>query len=176
MHKIFIGLILIFLDFNLDLNTTRIGLIPDFLGYISLLQGIKEMKGKSPYFSKIFPITNFALFFSIVIYFLDLIGLSLNPPNSFFAVVLGIAGIILSLYISYNIVQGVLDMQKNTGPNLNGYNLYIAWKLLAAFSILVYPMIFIPGLNIIFIILALVFNIYFLYQFNVTKITYQKSI
>jgi len=88
MHKIFIGLILVFLDFNFDINTTRIGLIPDFLGYISILQGIKEMKSKSPFFSKIFPITNFALFFSILIYFLDLIGLSLNSHNTFLPIVM----------------------------------------------------------------------------------------
>lgn len=174
MHKIFIGLLLVFLDFNLDLGTSRIGLIPDFLGYISILQGLKEMENKSVNFLKVIPVTKLALILSIVIYILDLAGLSLNPDNRILPVAFGIVMTIISLYISYYIVQGVLDLQQRTGFDLNGNKLYAAWKLVAVFSVLAYPLFFIPGLNIISIILTFVFYIYFLYYLNVTKNAYKE--
>lgn len=34
MRNIFIGFLFVFLDFNLSLGTSQIGLIPDFVGYI----------------------------------------------------------------------------------------------------------------------------------------------
>ena len=176
MHKLFIGLLLAFLDFNLDLGVNRIGLIPDFLGYIIMLQGLKEMQGRSINFSKVIPITNLALILSIINYVLDFAGFTLSNPNTIFTISAGLVMTIISLYISYNIVQGVLDMQRNMSIDLNGNNLFFAWKLIAVLSILVYPLFFIPGLNIISIILTFIFYIYFLYQFNVTKITYQKSL
>ena len=149
MQKIFIGLLLVFLDFNLDLGTSRIGLIPDFLGYMSMLQGLKEMENKSVKFLKVISITKLALILSIVIYILDLAGLSLNPDNRTLLIVIGIVMTIISLYISYFIVQGVLDLQEKTGFDLKGNKLYTSWKLTAVFSVLVYPLFFIPGLNII---------------------------
>jgi len=174
MHKIFIGLLLVFLDFNLDLGTSRIGLIPDFLGYISILQGLKEMENKSVNFLKVIPVTKLALILSIVIYILDLAGLSLNPDNRILPVAFGIVMTIISLYISYYIVQGVFDLQEKTGYDLNGNKLHTAWKLVAVFSVLVYPMFFILGLNIISIVLAFVFHIYFLHYFNITENTYKE--
>ncbi len=176
MHKLFIGLLLVFLDFNLDLGVNRIGLIPDFLGYIIMLQGLREMQDRSINFSKVIPITNLALILSIINYILDFTGFTLSNSNTIFTIPAGLVMTIISLYISYCIVQGVLDMERNMSIDLNGNKLYSAWKLVAIFSILVYPLVLVPGLNIISILLTFMFYIYFLYLFNVTKITYQKSI
>ena len=51
MNNIFIGFIFVFLDFNLDLGSSRIGLIPDFIGYVLIYQGLKELSGQSRRFS-----------------------------------------------------------------------------------------------------------------------------
>ena len=174
MHKIFIGLLLVFLDFNLDLGTSRIGLIPDFLGYLFMLQGLKELETKSVNFLKVIPVTKLALILSIIIYILDLAGLSLNPGNGSLTIVFGIVMTIISLYISYFIVQGVLDLQEKTGFDLNGNKLYTAWKLTAVCSVLVYLLLFVPALNILSILLTFVFYIYFLYYFSVTKNAYRE--
>ena len=40
MSKIFIGLLLVFLDFNLTFDTVTIGLLPDFIGYFILIGGL----------------------------------------------------------------------------------------------------------------------------------------
>jgi len=43
MSRIFTGFLFIFLDFNLNLGNSQIGLIPDFIGYIIMLGGLAEM-------------------------------------------------------------------------------------------------------------------------------------
>ena len=55
MRNIFVGLLFIFLDFNLDFGTTRVGLIPDFIGYIMVFQGLKELIFLSEHFAKAKP-------------------------------------------------------------------------------------------------------------------------
>ena len=51
MKAFFFGCLLIFLDFHLELNSVRIGLLPNFLGYYLLLRGMRELKEYSPHFS-----------------------------------------------------------------------------------------------------------------------------
>lgn len=41
MSNIFVGLLLIFLDFDLNVGSSTIGLIPDFLGGIFLMDSVK---------------------------------------------------------------------------------------------------------------------------------------
>ena len=41
MSKIFVGLLLVFLDINFTFNTTTIGLLPDFIGYFILIGGLR---------------------------------------------------------------------------------------------------------------------------------------
>ena len=51
MRNILIGFILIFLDFNLNLGGSKIGFMPDFLGYIIVIKGLEEMVGESTLFA-----------------------------------------------------------------------------------------------------------------------------
>ena len=55
MRNIFSGFILIFLDFNLNLGNSTIGLIPDFIGYFVMIGGLDQMVGESTIFTKVRP-------------------------------------------------------------------------------------------------------------------------
>ena len=55
MKKLFWGFFFIFLDFNIDFDTIRIGLIPAFVGYLLLFSGLAELSEESPRFEKIRP-------------------------------------------------------------------------------------------------------------------------
>ena len=53
MKSLFIGLIFIFIDFNLTLNETMvINLIPDFVGFILMYQGLTQLTNESERFFK----------------------------------------------------------------------------------------------------------------------------
>ena len=49
MTKIFVGFLFVFLNFNLTLNDTYvINLLPDFVGFILLYMGTRELLRKAP--------------------------------------------------------------------------------------------------------------------------------
>ena len=47
MRQIFWGMLFLFLDFNLNLGSSSIGLIPDFAGCIFLIRGLDALAGES---------------------------------------------------------------------------------------------------------------------------------
>lgn len=172
LRNIFIGLLWVFLDFNLDLGTIRIGLIPDFVGYIFIIKGLEEMASQSTFFSKTKPFATGMLVFTSILYALDLFGLAL-VYNPMMGLVLGLVSTAISLYITYNIVMGVSDMEKMQERNLNGFQLYNMWKVLAILNIVMYILLFIPALGLMAFIALLIVNIMFLVAFNKSKNLYE---
>ena len=168
MKSIFTGMLLVFLNFNLDINATRIGLIPTFLGYIFMVRGLSELAGFSSQFSKVMPYCKGMIAYSAICYAMDLFGISsmLGEPISF---TLGLITTIVSLFISHGIILGVRSIETTREQNLNSEQLYSTWKLLAVFSLISYMLFFVPALAIVSIIVSLIIGVYYLFVFNKTK-------
>jgi len=170
MRNIFIGFILIFLDFNLDLGNSRIGLIPDFIGYIVIIRGLEEMFEESTLFMKVKPFVAGMAVYTGILYFLDLVGVSMSL--GVLTYVLALTSTAISLYISYNIVMGVIDMEGKYNRPLNGDSLKSTWTLLAVFNVLSFVSLLIPPVAIISIIASFIVTICFLVAFNNSKNLY----
>lgn len=160
----------VFLDFNLNIGTARIELIPDFIGYIFILQGLAELFDKSELFSKARPYAKGMAVYTAILFALDIFGAA--DMLGFVGFVLGLISTVISLYISYNIVMGVKDMETTFGMQLSGDGLKSNWNLLAVFTVAVYLLFFIPFLNILCIIAGLIIGIVFLVSFSKTKNLY----
>ncbi|NLG36645.1 MAG: hypothetical protein GX549_01420 [Clostridiales bacterium] len=171
MNNIWIGFIFIFLDFNLDINASRIGLIPDFVGYILMLRGLAEMAQESPRFEQARPYAVGMTIYTAMLYALDLFGFSF-AGGGYLAYLLGLASTAISLFISYLIVMGVRDIENQTGRSLRSEPLYSAWKVMAVLSAALYILILIPVLGILCLILGFIIYIFFLYSFNQSKNLY----
>ncbi|MGI5971976.1 MAG: hypothetical protein ACOX7P_09710 [Oscillospiraceae bacterium] len=170
MRNIFIGLMLVFIDFNLNIGSSQIGLIPDFAGYIVLAAGLREMAGESNMFAKAGPFASGMAVYTGIIYLMDLFGVSASL--GVFSYFLGLISTAVSLYISYCIVLGVKDMESKYGCFLNGPSLNSAWTLLAIFSLISFLLLFIPVMGVISIIVSFVAAICFLVAFNKSKNLY----
>ncbi len=170
MRKIFIGFLLIFLDFNLTFGNCTLGLLPDFVGYILLMRGLDELVSENPRFKKIRPWALGMAIYTGILYAADIFGLSTNAE--IIAFILGLASIVISLYISYNITAAVQEMETAYMRDLNAKPLMSAWTVLAVLDILTYALLLIPVLNLFCIIGAVVAGIVFLVQFNRTKNRY----
>lgn len=173
MSKIFIGFILIFLDFNLNLGNSQIGLLPDFIGYIMMINGIDEMALESPLFMKVKPYATFMAVYSGIIYLLDLLGISLGVALAY---LIGLMSTAISLYISYNIIIGVIDIEDRYSKSLNGSTLKSTWTLFAIFSILTMVSLFFPVLAVISALISFVTAICFLFAFNKSKNYYYSKV
>lgn len=169
MSNIFIGLLFIFLDFNFKLGSSTIELIPDFIGYILMLNGLKELAGESSRFEKVIPYTKGMVIYTIIVYIIDVIGFS---SSTGLAIIPGIISVIVSLYISHEIIFGIKDIESLKGWELNSDSLFNTWRYLVIANIASYVLLIVPILAIISIIFTLIITISYLVSFNNTKNLY----
>lgn len=170
MRNIFIGFLMVFLDFNLTLNNAQIGLIPDFIGYIVMIKGLAELADESPQFPKVKPYAAGMAVYTGILYFLDLTGVSASLGA--LAYLLAVASTAVSLFISYHIVIGVNEMEVRYGAFLNGDSLKSTWTVLAVFSIAAFAYLLFPALGVICIIAAAIVAIIFLVAFSKSRTLY----
>ena len=170
MKNIFVGFILIFLDFSLNLGNSKIGLIPDFVGYIVMIRGLEEMSVESSHFIKVKPYATVMVVYTGVLYLLDLVGFSVSL--GVLSYVLGFISTAISLYISYNIVMGVNDLEGKYKASLNGASLKNTWTFLAVLNVSTYILILIPAVGLLCIIASFIVAICFLIAFNNSKNLY----
>ncbi len=171
MNNIFIGMLFVFLDFNIDFGTTRVGLIPDFIGYILIAQGLAELTAGNDRFSRVRPVAIGMAVYTALLYALDLFGMLLTTePLLMF--LLGLASTILSLYVSYSVVMGINDLEAALEQDLNARSLYTAWTVLAVLSLAVYMLSLLPVLSLVCLIAGFIVGIVFLVMLNRTKNLY----
>lgn len=173
MQNIFYGMVLSFLNFSFNIGNCKIGLIPDFLGYILILKGVREIVSESEYFTKIELHIKLMVLYTLFLYIMDLLGNS-SHINDIFNIVLGIIFAIIALYIVYNIIMGIIDIEKINNYNLKSDILYSLWKARVISTVLVYLTVFIPAIMLIVIMIGFIVNIGFIIKFNDSKNLYYK--
>ena len=138
MKAFFFGCLLIFLDFHLELNSVRIGLLPNFLGYYLLLRGMRELKEYSPHFSAPRGVVAALMVYSAILWGLDLLGLGeeyLPVELQVLLLVLGLLATLGLLYSFYQIVSGILEMETAFLADLRGKTLRHLWMAMAALDL-----------------------------------------
>ena len=178
MRRIFHGFMFAFLDFNLNLGSSSIDLIPDFIGYIMIAQGLDELAVFSPRFVRIRPYAAGMAIYSGAWYVFALLGLSagLGPVIH---MILTLAETIVSLKISFEILMGIMDMEDFSRQNLNTHSLLYVWKWLAvtttASGVFAYLTPGLAVLSLLTVLIALVVIIAWLVSFSKTANLYEAN-
>ncbi len=171
MSNLFIGMLLLFLNFNLNIGNISIGLIPDFLGYIFIVKGVVELSNESQLFVKVKPYASGMIYYSGALYIFNLLGL--GASLGFIWYILQLISVLMCLYITYFCVKGIKDMEELNGYDLHGETLYKSWIFLAVLSIISSSIAFLVGFGaIIIIIVNFIAIIMYLVNFNQTKKLY----
>ena len=76
MPQVFWGILFLFLNVNLTFGSVTIGLFPDFVGYLLLLQGARTLAGRIARFSRLEPLCVGGAAYTGVLYLLNLFGVS----------------------------------------------------------------------------------------------------
>lgn len=181
MKKIFWGLIFIFFDLRIFLGPFVVGLIPTFVGYIFIVQGLSQLSFESSWFDKAHPFAIGMSIYSGVLYILDLFG-----ANSYFssAIVisqtLSLLSSVFHFLILYFIVLGIRDIESYYKADLNYKPLMILVTLEAIFTTLssVWALlsIFIGNmfLAVIFVVACVILNIILLVLFQKSRRVYEQ--
>lgn len=162
MKTVFWGFFFVFINFNLTVNSHTVNLLPTFVGYLLLYRAAGELAGESGRFKTLRPFAVAVAVYTGILWVGDLLGAA--GGNSWLDMLLGLAATVLSLIVSWNVVQAVLEMESARGRDLNGASLRTAWFVLLAAQIVGYAaiLLFSPGLALLVGIAALVGIIWFL--------------
>lgn len=168
MQNIFLGFLFVMLDFNLDIGASTIGLIPDFIGFWLLNKGMSELSIESDTFGKKSGLALILMACSIVIYVIDLLGLSLG----LFEIVIGIAMTIAKLYLEYQVLMGMFELEEYNHTHLGADDCKTKWIFAMVMILLNFVLVWIPLINIFAIIVAFIMGIVFLVSVNTFKNNY----
>lgn len=164
MKNLFIGMIFIILDFDLNLGSTTIGLLPGFVGYYFILKGIDGFNGEVAAFEKVRQLCRIMTVGYIVTYIMDLLAVSLGAASY----LIGLVFLAVNLYVTFNLTEGIFYLEEKYGY-LQAQVLRNRWKALVIALCVVQISVFIPFAAFILLIVNLVCAVMFLVAFNTTK-------
>lgn len=133
MKKLFWGFFFIYLNFNLNSNQHSLNVIPDFVGYILLLQGTGMLQDESEMFLRVRPFAVGMAIYTAILWVGALLGITTG--EGWLSQILNLIAMVVALYISWLLIQGVRDMERRYETDLNSGNLLYCWKGLAAIQL-----------------------------------------
>ena len=161
-NKFYWGFFFIMIDFRLQ----GVDILPDIIGFCLFAAGLSVLASRSSHFEKARSLNMFMIIFSIFqIYERPTQSSGINfgflGPIGF---LIGIAAIIVNLYVIYNLFMGIRDMASLQGQiNIREeaekrWTQYLLLQLAGIFAII---LIIVPPIALIFIILLFVLSIVF---------------
>ena len=131
MKKIVFGFLLIFLNFNLNFNRVSINVLPDFVGYYLLLQGMAQMKEENPRFAAPRPFTMGMVVYTAILW----VGSVLGVSGGVLASVLNLVALVVQFYIAWVLVAALRELETGYGADLYGAMLLKRWKILLGLNV-----------------------------------------
>lgn len=156
-----------FLFISLNFRICGFDILPDVIGFILFTMAFSQLKEHSQHFSKAATLNIFTIILSIFsIYEVK----NNNSGITFgilgpFGILVGLASLILILYVIYNLFMGMKEMLNNHNKHVlaeEADNRWNQYKALTIASILAFIVIYIPVLNILYMLGVLIFGIVFL--------------
>lgn len=155
MGKFFWGFFFIYLNFNLSVNAHTLNVLPEFVGYFFLLQGLRELEEESGVFSGVRPFAVGMAVYTGILWVGALLGVT--GTGSWLSTLLSLVSTAVSLYISWATIQGVREMEERHQADLNSTGMSLAWTVLLVANIAVYVMtLFLSVAAVVALVAALV--------------------
>lgn len=133
MIKMLIGLAFVGLELTLTTETMSISLLPDFVGYILLLMGQRELAHENDYFYKNIKFCLWAGTVSLMVFIMDLIYGSLTV--NFQVLLLQMLLLVMEPICLFRIVRGVRQVGKDYDIDVKGKLLFIVWLVMTVLNV-----------------------------------------
>ena len=133
MIKMLIGLAFVGLELTLTTETMSISLLPDFVGYILLLMGQRELAHENDYFYKNIKFCLWAGTVSLMVFIMDLIYGSLTV--NFQVLLLQMLLLVMEPICLFRIVRGVRQVGKDYDIDVKGKLLFIVWLVMTLLNV-----------------------------------------
>lgn len=169
MKKIFWGLLLIYLHFNLNIGNSTIDLLPNFVGYLLIAGGMEEV-AQSTVFTAARPMVFCTAFYAGTLWAIGLLDISLG----WVGIILGAVSLSLQLIVTYRIVQGVKELESLCERDLHACALRNAWIAMAIGSAAnyVFGIFSLERLSVFALVFSFVAAVYYIVKFYFSKKAY----
>lgn len=134
MSDIFVGLILLFFNFNLNLGASTIGLLPSFAGAYLIWKGTRELAAESETMRGLDTVLKVAIGIHAVIWVCNFFGMARGRELLFGTVNVGLQ--LMNLFILHQLTGGVEDLEKLRSVDMRSEMLKRWWLAIFVFSVL----------------------------------------
>lgn len=169
MKKLVLGLVFIFFNFNIPLNTSVINLIPSFLGYYFIIKACVRLADETSNlrYLETKKIASLLFVVSLFIFVFDLLGL--GAVNPMFSLMIGLLNLVLFLIFLYHLTQSVSQTtQFNLSDSwIKQFKSFYTW--IALLSVMGFVLLIAPTFAVFAVLAAYVFNIRYLLMLNSLK-------
>ena len=174
MRKLFYAYLFIFLNINITINTSQICLTPTFVGYIIMLGAFRELERESEEFIKLRPYATGMAVYTGICWMLDAFGFTTQGTGGIvLALVLGLIGLAVSLYILKGVIKGIEDAEEKYSSPLGSDRLRSVYNVLLIAQVLSYGLMVIPPLALVAVLISFVSTIILLVRLNATAKAYE---
>ena len=173
MNKVFFGFLLVFVDFNLTINGHTLNIFPDWVGYCLIYSGLNDLSGESDHFSLAKPWCLGMVIYNAILWVLE--AFMGEAKLGIIGWLLSLAAVLVSLYVSYMIIQGIGDIENKRDIALEQERLKKVWMLYAICVIAAQGLVILAPIAIICLIVAFVAAVIFLVRFNNTRKAYNQA-
>ncbi len=134
MLKILIGLLLVTLDVTMAWGNMIISLLPDFVGFVLLLMGQREIAFENEHFGKNVKFCLWCATVALMVFIMDLLGFSATVSGGIQALLLQLLLQVLEAVCLFRIVRGVQAADREYDLDAKSKLFFIIWLALTAVS------------------------------------------
>ena len=167
VHSLFWGFVIMLFDINISLGQGTIGLLPDFVGYLFLINGFNLMAQEGQRFIKTKPYAVFMAAYSLILYVLNIFGLTAALGGM--GLLIEITALAVSWGVEYEIIKGIQDMEDRYDEYLNGDMLMVTWIVQVVATLATLIFMFFETISFISSVASLVAAVVFVIQFYRAK-------
>ena len=169
MTKIFAGFLFVFLNLNITVNNANvINLLPDFVGFILLYMGTRDLLEESPRYVTAGPWLLGLTAYGIANWVLNLLGIDGGWVTSLLVLVAAVA----TYYATWLVIKGFVDIERNNSVEIGAAGSMRSWKICAILNIVAVALSWVPVLSVLLLLGMVVVTIMLLVSLNKTRKLY----
>jgi len=177
VKRIFWGLFFIFFNLNLNLGSSTISFLPDFVGYALIWSGMKQVDCGAYITGR--PWACVGTIYSAVIWVLNCAGIgNALSATVLFAVLFAVAGTVIKLGVLYWITRGVCELEQAVGRSLYGQQLRTAWVVLLVCMVAAQAtaLLSLAVIAVVVLVASVIAMIYYIVRFHISRKEYGQGI
>lgn len=175
MNLMFYGLLLMNLNFTLNIGNYVLNLLPTFAGILLLVKGMRQFASQSRNFTDARNPALLAAAYSAVVWLMDLAGVTSTLPE-IVSLALGIITTLINVFLAYVVVVGMKELEEAVHSDLNTDYLKMFWIILFLVNVGIYVGLIIPALALMCIVFQFLLSILFLRAFYKGAKKYNKAV